>query len=342
MPCKKIMFRFQHTNHLYLLAILPVLILCYVLLIFWRRNKLKKLGEQRLVDSQILGWIPGRNTLKFILLAFAFVEAVIGWANLQKGSGSEKVQRKGVDVVVALDVSKSMWAKDIAPDRLTRAKQLVMTMMEKMKSDRVALVIFAGRAYLQVPLTIDYGAMRMMLQNVTPDLVPTQGTVIGDAIDLSMKSFSQKEKKYKSLVIISDGEDHDETAIAKAKEASEAGVIIHTVGVGSPDGSTIYDPATKGLKLDEQGNPIVSKLNEGELKNIAAAGKGTYSLLRNTDGVAEKLVDEIDGMEQKQLGAVVFSSYDSYFQYFLGIAFSLLVIEWLLPEGKRKNKCKAA
>lgn len=339
---KNIMFRFQHIDHLYLLAILPVFILCYVLLIIWRKNKLKKLGEQRLVTHQLLGWLPGRNTLKFILLAFAFAEAVIGWANLQKGSGSEKVQRKGVDVVIAMDVSKSMLAKDIAPDRLTRAKQLVMTMMEKMKNDRVALVIFAGRAYLQVPLTIDYGAMRMMLKNVSPDLVPTQGTVIGDAIDLSIKSFSQKEKKYKSLVIISDGEDHDETALAKAKEAAEAGIIIHTIGVGSPEGSTIYDPVSKGLKLDDQGNPIISKLNEDELKNLAAAGKGTYSLLRNTDGVAEKLVNEIDGMEQKQLGAVVFSSYDSYFQYFLGIAFILLVVEWLLPEGKKNNKWKAA
>lgn len=336
------MFRFQHINHLYVLAALPVFILLYIGLLAWKKNKLKRLGDQRLVSDQILGTIPGRQTLKFILLAFAFTELVIGWANLQKGSGSEKVQRKGVDVVIALDVSKSMLAKDVAPDRLTRAKQLIMSMMDKMQNDRVALIVFAGRSYLQVPLTIDYSAMKMMLQNVQPDLVPTQGTVISDAIDLAVKSFSQKEKKYKSLIIISDGEDHDETAIARAKEAADAGILIHTVGIGSPEGTTIYDPDTKSVKLDEQGNPVVSKLNEDELKNIAIAGKGTYNLLRNTNGVAERLVDEIDGMEQKQLGAIVFNSYDSYFQYFLGIAFLLLAVEWFLPGAKLNNKVKTA
>ena len=266
---------------------------------------------------------------------------VIGWANLQKGSGTEEVQRKGVDVIIALDVSKSMLARDIQPDRLTRAKQLVMNMLDKMKNDRVGLVVFAGRAYLQVPLTIDYSAMKMMLQNVKPDIVPTQGTVISEAIDMATQSFSQKEKKYKSLVIISDGEDHDEQALGKAKDASENGIIIHTVGVGSPEGSTLFDPETQSVKLDENGAPIVSKLNEDELKHIAA-GRGTYSILRNTDDVASKLVDEIDGMEQKSLGAVVFSSYASYFQYFLAIAFVTLMIEWLLPGSKFKKQTKIA
>lgn len=331
------MFRFQHIDHLYALLALPLFIVLFIGILVWRKNKLRKLGEQRLVSGQLLGFIPGRPTLKFILIAAAFVEIVIGWANLQKGSGTEQVQRKGVDVIIALDVSKSMLAKDIQPDRLTRAKQLVMSMIDKMKNDRVGLVVFAGRAYLQVPLTIDYSAMKMMLQNVKPDLVPTQGTVISDAIDMATQSFSQKEKKYKSLVIISDGEDHDENAMAKAKEASETGTIIHTVGIGSPEGSTLYDPETRAVKVDENGTPIVSKLNEDELKTIAGAGKGTYSLLRNTNDVATKLVDEIDGMEQKSLGAVVFSSYASYFQYFLAIAFVLLVIEWLLPGSKLKK-----
>ena len=182
------MFRFQHIDHIYFLALLPVLVILFIGMIVWRKNKLKTIGEQRLISMQLLGFIPGRPTSKFILLLIAFTAAIAGWANLQKGSGTEEVQRKGVDVIIALDVSKSMLAKDIQPDRLTRAKQLVMSMIDKMKNDRVGLVVFAGRAYLQVPLTIDYSAMKMMLQNVKPDLVPTQGTVISEAIDMANQS----------------------------------------------------------------------------------------------------------------------------------------------------------
>jgi Ca-activated chloride channel family protein len=311
-------------------------------MVWWRRKRLAKLGEQRLVSQQLLGFIPGRPALKFILLSLAFAAGVFGWANLQKGAGTETVQRKGVDVVIALDVSKSMLAKDIQPDRLTRAKQLVLAMMDKMKNDRVALIVFAGRAYLQVPLTIDYSAMKMMLQNVQPNLVPTQGTVISQAIERATESFSQKERKFKSMVIISDGEDHDENAVKLAKEAADAGIIIHTVGIGSPQGTTLFDPETNAVKLDENGNPVVSRLNEEELKSIASAGRGTYSLLRNADDVSERIVKEIDGMEQKSLGAVIFSNYSSYFQYFLAATFILLIIEWFLPGSNFRNKVRIA
>lgn len=330
--------RFQHIIHLWALGLIPVLVGLFIWLIYWRKEKLKKLGEERLINEQMLGRIPGRITLKFILSSIALTLIIIGWANLQRGDKMEKVQRKGVDVIIALDVSKSMLAQDIQPDRLTRAKQLVMRMMDKMQNDRVALVVFAGHAYLQVPLTIDYGAMKMMLQNVTPDVVPTQGTVISEAVDMAVHSFSQKEKKYKSLIIISDGEDHDEKAISKVKEAAEAGVIVHTVGIGSPQGATLYDPEKKGVKMDENGNPVVSKLNEDELKSIAAAGRGTYTLLRNSDDAASRIMDEIAGMDQKSLGAVMFTDYTSYFQYFLLTGFLLLLTEWLIRGTTIKMK----
>src|SRR5690606_6630707 len=173
----RIMYRFQHTEHLYYLIALGLFVLLFASLILWRSKKLKTLGDAPLVNAQLLGFIPGRMTLKFILLLLAFGLLVIGWANLQKGRGTEQTQRKGLDVMIALDVSKSMLAKDIQPDRLTRAKQLISAMLDKMKNDRVGLVVFAGKAYLQVPLTIDYGAMKMMLQNVNPGMIPTQGTV---------------------------------------------------------------------------------------------------------------------------------------------------------------------
>ena len=332
------MLRFQHISHLFALGLIPVFICIFLWLIYWRKKRLAKLGDASLITQQLLGHITGRSALRFILLTIGFAAIVIGWANLQMGAKTDKVQRKGVDVVIALDVSKSMLAQDIKPDRLVRAKQLILRMIDKMQNDRIALVVFAGRSYLQVPLTIDYGAMKMMLQNVSPDLVPTQGTVISDAIDLSKQSFSQKERKYKSLIIISDGEDHDENAKAKAAEAAESGIIIHTVGIGSPQGATLYDPNTKSVKLDDNGNPVISKLNEEELKSIAAAGRGTYTHLTNTDDAADKLTDELKGMEQKSLGAVIFTDYTSYFQYFLIAGLILILIEWLLPGSKMKLK----
>lgn len=332
------MFQFQHIYYLYALAILPLLVFLFLGMVLWRKKKLQKLGDEKLVSSQILGFIPGRNTFKFILLTSALFVIIIGWANLTIGDKTEKIQRQGIDVIIALDVSKSMLAKDIQPDRLTRAKQLIMSMTDKMRNDRVALIVFAGRAYLQVPLTIDYSAVKMLLQNVSPDMVPTQGTVIGDAIDMAVQSFTQNERKYKSLIIISDGEDHDETAIQKTREAAENGVIVHTVGIGSQQGATLYDPDTKSVKLDENGTPVISKLNEDELKSIAGAGHGTYSLLQNTDEVATKLINEMEGMEQKNLGSVVYTDFTSYFQYFLFAGFLALIIEWLLPGTNRKVK----
>ena len=336
------MLRFQYIDHLLALVLVPVLILLFAWMIIWRRNKLKKLGEERLISVQMGGYIPGRSALKFFLLVLAFTATAIGWANLQKGDKIEKVQRKGVDVVVAMDLSKSMLARDIEPDRLTRAKQLVARLIDKMQNDRVALVVFAGRAYLQVPLTIDYSAMKMMLQSVKPELIPTQGTVIGDAIDLSIQSFSQKERKYTSLIIISDGEGHDDNAEAMAKEAAGQGVIIHTVGIGSPQGTTLYDPETKSVKMDENGQAVVSKLNEEELKTIARAGNGSYTLLRNTDDAADKLIENIESMEQRSLKGVEveYQNYNSFFQYFLLAGLLALVIEWILPGARKKIEVK--
>ena len=334
------MIRFQHIDYLFALGLLPLLILLYIRVLYWKRKKLQKMGDVRLVTEQIRGNIPGRNTLRFVLTIIALFLIIIGWANLQTADKAEKMETKGVDVIIALDVSKSMLANDIQPDRLTRAKQLIMRMMDKMQNDRLALIIFAGRPYLQVPLTIDYSAVKMTLQNVSPDMIPTQGTVFSDAIDMGIQSFTQNERKYKSLIIISDGEDHDEKAIEKTREAADAGIIVHTVGIGSPQGATLYDPDTKSVKLDENGNPVVSKLNEDELRSIATAGHGTYTLLQNTDEVANKLISSLEGMEQKSLGSVSYTDFTSYFQYFLCAAFLALIIEWLLPGTNIKAKMR--
>ena len=334
------MFRFQHTEYLYFLAIVPLLVVLFTAMIYWRRKKMKKLGDDGPVAEQLRGYISGRSTTRFILSAVGLALIIIGLANLQTGDKAEKVQRKGVDVIIALDVSKSMLAKDIAPDRLTRAKQLIQRLMDNMSNDRIGLIVFAGRAYLHVPLTVDYSAVKMMLQNVSPDMVPSQGTVIGDAIEMANESFTKNERKYKSMVIISDGEDHDEKALDKAHEAAEAGVVINTVGIGSPQGATLYDPETKSNKLDENGNVVVSKLNEEELKSLAAAGRGSYQLLQNTDDVAARLSASFEAMEQKNMGSLVYTEFTSYFQYFLLAGLLLLVAEWLLPGARFKTTPK--
>jgi len=334
------MFQFQHIEYLYLLAMLPVLVVLFIAGIYWRRKKLQQIGTEEIVNRQILGYIPGRSTTRFILLAIAFTAIVFGWANLRMGDKTEKSERKGVDVVIALDVSKSMLAKDIQPDRLTRAKQLIMSLTDKLKNDRVALIVFAGKAYMQVPLTVDYASLKMILQSVTPDVVPYQGTVISEAIQMGTESFTRNERKFKSMIIISDGEDHDEHALELAKAAASEGVMIHTVGIGSPQGTTLFDPQTRSVKLDENGNPVISKLNEEELKSIARAGRGTYSLLQNSDAVAEKLNSSLEGMEQKNLGSIMFTDYTSYFQYFLAVGLLLLLLEWAIPGAGNPKKSK--
>jgi Ca-activated chloride channel family protein len=210
------MIRFQHPEYLLWFIAVPILVVLFILLLLWRKRILDTIGDPKIANAQFLGRIPGRAALKAVFLLAALSLAIIGAANLQGGGHPEQVQRKGVDVMIALDVSKSMLAQDLQPDRLTRAKQFIERMLDKLHNDRVGLIIFAGRAYLQVPLTVDYSSMRLMLQNARPSLVPTQGTVIGDAIGLGMRSFSQKEKKHKAMIVLSDGEDHDEQAGSKA------------------------------------------------------------------------------------------------------------------------------
>lgn len=332
------MLRFQHTEYLWAFALLIVLVLAFAWVTWWKRRSIRRLGDPTMVEKLFSGYSRRLFTLKFVLLFIAFFFGVIGLANLQKGSRVEKITRKGVDVIIALDVSKSMLATDVKPDRLTRAKQLVAKLMEKLDNDRVGLVVFAGNAYLQMPLTIDYSAAKMYLGSITPDLIPRQGTEINEAIRVSDEAFNRKERKHKALVIISDGEDHNEGAVSEAKKALENGVVINTIGIGSPTGSPLPDPENGGMKKDKDGNLVVSKLNEDALKSLAATGKGMYlHLMNNTDDVVAALSDKIHKMEQKEFGENVFTDYNSYFQYFLGICLLLVLLEFFVPEGRKKQ-----
>lgn len=329
------MLRFQHIEYLWFLLAIPLLIFLYVSWLRLRKKKLQQVGDLQLVEALIPAFDQKRTHLKFTLICTALFFGVIALANLQSGARSEKVQRKGIDVMIALDVSKSMLAKDVSPDRLGKARQFISHLLEKLSSNRIGLIVFAGKAYASVPLTVDISALKMNLNAATPDLVPTQGTVLGEAIGMARQSFNTKETKYKSIVLISDGEDHDESAIDEVKKAVAEGIMVNTVGVGSADGSPIWDADKNENKKDQEGNEIISKLNEAELQNIAQSGQGIYRHLTNTESASQAIADQINTIEQKSFGDSLFVDYNSYFQYFLVLSLFLFIIDVFIQPGKK-------
>ena len=329
-------FRFEHIEFLVGLAALPLLVVLFIWVIRWKKKLQKKMGDPQLVAELVKDYSPLKFAVKFILVFIAFALIVVASANLQRPGVTDNINRKGVDVMVALDVSNSMLAEDIKPSRLEKAKQFVTKLMDKMDNDRIGLVLFAGRAYMQMPLTTDHGAAKMYIQNASPDAVPTQGTVIGEALKISNSGFNSKERKYKSIVLISDGEDHDPEALKMAQSLAQSGVMINTVGIGSPEGSPIIDYKTNETRKDAQGNTIITKLNEAELQQLSQNTNGIYIRLDDTDDAAAKITAQLDTIEQKATGDKSFTDYKSYFQWFLAAALLFLLIETFIPERKMK------
>ncbi len=334
------MLRFQHTEYLLALAAIPVLVLLYFIALRWKKKTIKKIGDERLVKEMIKNYSPQRFAVKFLLIVTAFASTVFALANLRSPKGSEKVSRNGIDVMIALDVSKSMLAQDIKPTRLDRAKQAIGKLIDKLNNDRIGIVVFAGKAYLQMPLTGDHGAAKMYLSSATPDIVPTQGTVIGEALKMCYASFNTKEKKYKSVILISDGEDHDEEATKVAAQMAAEGVMINTVGIGSAEGAEIIDAATNEAKKDNEGNTVITKLNEAGLQAIAEKGNGIYQLYNNSDDVVAKLDAQLSSMDQRTVTEDSLVNYESFFQYFLLLSLLLLVIESFISERISISKIK--
>lgn len=325
---------FQHIGYFIILAAIPLLGILYFMLLRWKHKVIKKIGDENLVREMIKNYAPQRFALKFALILSAFILAVFALANLRSPKAVEQVNRNGIDVMIAIDVSKSMLAQDIKPNRLERAKQALGKLIDRLSNDRVGIVVFAGRAYLQMPLTSDHGAAKMYLSSASTDIVPTQGTVISDALKMCYSSFISKEKKYKAIVLISDGEDHDEGAIKMAGQMADEGIVINTVGIGSPQGATIIDELTNQVKQDVNGNTVVTKLNEETLKKIAEKGNGRYQLFTNTDELLSQLDAQLGSMDQRTVTEESLVNYKSFFPYFLYLAFILLVIELFISERK--------
>lgn len=331
------MLKWQHIEYLFGLASLPLLGLLLYTLLSWKKKTRTRIGDPALVGQLVKSFSPLRFGIKAGLVLLALTAVLLGAANFQKPGAMQNINRRGVDVMLVLDVSKSMLAQDIKPSRLEKAKQLLIRLTDKLENDRIGLVLFAGRAYLQMPLTTDHGAARMYIQDASPDVVPTQGTVIGEALKMANASFNSKERKYKAIILVSDGEDHDPEALNDAKTLAANGVMINTVGIGSPDGSPIVDPATNTLKKDEQGNTVISKLNEAELQQLADATNGRYIRLDNVDDVLITMTQQLESVEKKSLSDAEFIDYKSYFQWFLGIGLVLLLAEYFLPERRRQG-----
>ncbi len=332
------MLHFQYIEYLFAFAGIPLIILLYLIVIRWKKRASKKIGDAALIKQLTVNYSSNKFILKFILFSTAFALCVVAVAGLVIPDGTQKVNRKGIDIMFALDVSKSMLAQDIKPDRLERAKQVITKIINNSPDDRIGLVVFAGRAYLQMPLTIDHAAAKMYLSSASPDDIPTQGTVISQALKMSGAAFNPKDKTYKAIILLSDGEDHDKDALKIVKQLAGDGIMINTIGIGSAQGAPITDPETNSYKTDENGNMVISKLNEQELSNIATKGNGIYQYYSSTDGVASNIKTKLSGIGETVITDKSFDSYRQFFQYFLAISFMFLIIEFFISENKKMTK----
>ncbi len=333
------MYRIDNIEYLYGLTLIPVLILMYVLHRLWRRKALKKLGDIEIISQMMPMVSEVKPMLRFIFFLLAIVFLIFGLVNPQIGSTLEEVKHEGSDIVICLDVSNSMKAEDFKPNRLEKAKQAIEKLINKLNNDRIGLIVFAGDAFVQLPITTDYAAAKLFLENVDCDAVSVQGTVISSAIELAEKSFGTEEGKNKAIIIISDGESHDDDAIAAAKESAEKNIVIHTIGIGSPEGVPIPVYKNKipaGFRKDREGNTVVTKLNEQAMEQIASAGSGVY--VRATQGEIGLLAlqERINKMEKKTFDSKMYTDYEDRFQIFIAVSLFFLLIESFLTE--RKNK----
>jgi len=326
------MFRFEEISYLYLLAAVPVLVLLYILYVFWVKKDRSKLSEDKLFSQLAPGFSWPRKYFKFALLLFSLAFLFVGWANPQWGNKKEKVKAKSSDIFIALDISQSMMAEDISPNRLERAKRLAINIVKSLKGNRVGLILFAGNAYLQMPLSSDFTAAQIFIQSANTNQAGTQGTAISEAIDLALRAFQDDAQFQRALVVVTDGENHDEEAIAKAKEAREKGLVIFTVGVGTEEGGYVpyEERGREQYKKDKAGVAIKSKLNLNLLRDLSDAGNGKYYLIQQGEKVVNELKAEIERIEKQEVEQRSFTEYASYFQYFLAIGLLLMLVEYLI------------
>ncbi|SMD02990.1 vWA domain-containing protein [Pedobacter africanus] len=332
------MLRFEHIEFLWALAAIPLLVLLFWMVRRWKKKALANLGDHHTVKKMMPEVSFSRPVLKFVFFLLAYASLILGIANPQIGTKIEEAKRSGSDLMILLDVSNSMLAGDLAPNRLENAKRAISQLIDNLHNDRIGIIIFAGEAYVQLPITTDHSAAKLFLNNITTDIVPTQGTAIGAAIDMGMKSFNFVNGTSKAMILMTDGENHEDDAVAAAKTARSKDVAIHVVGLGSPEGGPV--PIYKngrpvGFHTDEKGKTVMSKLNEQMCKEISEAGNGVYVRASNANSGLGIVMDQVNKMQKKTYDSKDFKSYEDRFQFFLGLSLLFLLLEFFI--SNRKN-----
>ena len=330
------MFRFANIEILWLLVSIPVLVVAYILYTRRKRRQLAAFGDAELMEQLMPNASRVRPTVKFSILMVALALLIIAAARPQFGTSERTEKRNGIEAIVALDISNSMMAEDVAPCRLDRAKQMMSKLMDNMVNDKVGLVVFAGDAFIQLPITCDYVSAKMFLNTIKPELIKTQGTAIGQAINTSVRCFGEQSEASRVIILITDGENHEDDAVEAAKKAKEAGIQVMVVGIGKPEGSPIPIPGTNNFRKDRSGNVVVSKLNEDMCREIAQAGGGIYVRCDNTNTAMKAIQREIDKLATQEFETQVYTEYNEQFQSFALLALLLIVIDFFI--FNRKNK----
>ncbi|MBS1650563.1 MAG: VWA domain-containing protein [Bacteroidetes bacterium] len=329
------MFKFEHHIYFYGFIALPIMLLLWLLYSYSRKKKLKKLGQENLVLQLIPFASQRKRVLKLFLFMLGLSSLILAMCNLQTGSKLTEVKREGADIVVCLDVSNSMLAQDLSPNRLTRAKFALEKMIDALQGDRLGLVIFAGEAYVQLPITTDYNAAKIFLESINPGMVPVQGTNIESAINKAVESFGTDQGKNRAIILITDGENHSSEAIAAAEEAHKQGVMLSTIGIGSESGvpiPLIENGMVKGYRKDKDGQTVVTKLNASVLKEIASKGNGVYVQASQADVGLSSVIDKIGKLDKEQIESKMYTDYEDQFQWFIALSLICFIIEFLISE----------
>ena len=329
------MIIFAAPHYLLLLLLIPFFFLGMGLWLWGRRRRLRRFGDEALVNELMPSWSRGKLWVRTVLLSLAFFFFVIGLSRPQIGAKLKDHKIKGAEIMIVLDVSNSMLAQDYSPDRLERAKLAISRITDKLKDDRIGLIVFAGTSFVQLPITSDYVSAKMFLNSISTESIPIQGTAIGDAISTAVRGFSAQSEHSRAIIVITDGENHEDDAVAAAKQAAEAGINVYTIGVGSADGQPI--PMNGELLKDKDGNIVVTRLDEETLRKVASAGGGAYVHAGNDEFGLTPIISDIRKMEDEEYNSVVFEEYNEQFMYFLGIALVFFVLEMLVGDRRARR-----
>ena len=329
------MIHFAQSQYLLLLILVPFFFVFQFLVLKIRERRVKKFGDEDLVSRLMPSYSEGKTWIRLVLFTIGFIFFVIGLSRPQIGAKLKEHETKGAEIMIVLDVSNSMLAEDYSPNRLERAKLAISRLVDKLRDERIGLIVFAGNSFVQLPITTDYVSAKMFLNAISTESVPVQGTAMGEAISTAVKSFSAQSEKSRAVIVITDGENHEDDPVDAAIQAAELGVRIFTIGVGSPEGKPI--PFEGELLKDKNGEIVVTRLDEDILKDVADAGNGLYVRAGTSEFGLNPVINEIKKMEDEKYSSIVFEEYDEQFMYFFGIALIFFVLEMLVGDRKPKR-----